>query len=296
MLTRRDCLVAAAPALGGLLIGVRFAAAASPAATEFAAEIAELERKSGGRLGVAVLDANNGARLGHRGDERFPMCSTHKLFTVAAVLKKVDHGTENLDRVVHFTKQDLIANSPVTETHVGGVGITVHELCEAAVTVSDNTAANLLLASIGGPMRWTAFMRSIGDEVSRLDRNEPTLNESLPGDRRDTASPNAIVSDLRALLLGDVLLPDSRDLLRGWMVQCKTGDHRLRAGLPADWKEGDKTGTGSRGTSNDIAIVWPPHRAVLLVAAFLTGSTLDDARRDEILAVAGKAIAAAQQS
>jgi beta-lactamase class A len=271
----------------------RSSAAATIDAPSFAAQIAEVEKKSGGRLGVALLDTATEARAGHRSAERFPMCSTHKMISAAAVLARVDQGREKLDRVVLIRKEDLVGYAPVTEKHVGGAGMTMSELCEAAVTMSDNGAANLLLASIGGPAGWTAYVRTLGDEVTRLDRNEPGLNECAPGDPRDTTSPEAMVADLRKLVLGDALSPASRDRLTGWLRQCKTGSQRLRAGLPADWQEGDKTGTGNNGTgtSNDVAILWPPQRAPVLVAAFLTRSSLDDAGREGILADVGRAVA-----
>jgi beta-lactamase class A len=292
--TRRECLRTTLPALGALLATPRFSVASRVPldASVIAAQLEELEKKSGGRLGVEILDTATGASAGHRQDERFSMCSTHKFLSAGAVLARVDQGKEHLDRVLHFTQKDLIAYSPITQSHVDGVGITIRAACEAAVTLSDNTAANLILASIGGPQGFTAFARSLGDEITRLDRNEPGLNEALPGDPRDTTSPRAIVADLRALTLGDTLSRASRDQLTNWLLQCKTGAQRLRAGLPADWKEGDKTGTGKRGTSNDVAIVWPPHRPPILIAAFLTESTLGDPEREEILAGVGKVVTA----
>jgi beta-lactamase class A len=271
----------------GWFFGRRFAFAAPASASTFSERIAELERKSGGRLGVSVFNTATGARFGHRADERFPMCSTHKFVSAAAILARVDQGRERLDRVVHFAKEDHQPYSPVTQSHAGDVGITVRERCEAAVTLSDNTAANLLLASIGGPAGWTAYVRSLGDEVTRLDRNEPKLNDALPGDPRDTTSPNAIASDMRKLVLGDALSNSSHELLTKWLVGCKTGTQRLHAGVPPDWKEGDKTGTGQRGTSNDVAIFWPSNPAPIVVAAYLTQSALDDAERDRILAAVG---------
>jgi len=288
--TRRECLRAVLPAVAGLLAGRRCAAAATVDASRFAAQLNELERKSGGRLGVALLDTATGARAGHRAGERFPMCSTHKMISAAAILARVDAGKEHLDRVVHIRKEDLVGYSPVTEKHIGGAGMTVSELCEAAVTMSDNGAANLLLASIGGPAGWTAYVRTLGDTVTRLDRNEPGLNECAPGDPRDTTSPDAMVADLRKLALGNALSTASRDQLIDWLRQCKTGGQRLRAGLPVDWTEGDKTGTGDHGTSNDVAILWPPRHAPILVAAFLTESPLGDAQREGILAGVGKIV------
>lgn len=294
MITRRGWLSSALPAIGGFMIAGRntFAKPVKVNRLSFAAQLTELEEKSGGRLGVAFLDTATNASAGHRADERFPMCSTHKLLSVAAVLTRVDNGKERLDRYVHYTQKEIVRYSPYTLPRVGDEGLPIRELCEAAIALSDNTAANLLLASIGGPAGFTAFVRMLNDHVTRLDRNESLLNECSPGDPRDTTSPSAIVSDLRVLTLGNALTPTSRNLLISWLTQCKTGVQRLHAGVPPDWKEGDKTGTGARGTSNDVAIFWPPQHAPVLAAVFLTASKLDDAQRDGILAAVGKIIAA----
>src|SRR6187399_2891703 len=222
-------------------------------------EIRRLESESGGRLGVCVLDTATGARHVHRGDERFPMCSTFKVLAAAAILARVDAGKEQLARRITFDASALVTYSPVSEKHAGGDGMTLAEICDAAVTLSDNTAANLLLAAIGGPPGLTAYVRGLGDEVTRLDRNEPSLNEALPDDPRDTTTPNAMASSLEALILGTAALSAaSREQLTAWLLANKTGDTRLRAGLAKDWRVGDKTGSGARGTANDIAVIWPP--------------------------------------
>jgi beta-lactamase class A len=182
------------------------------------------------------------------------MCSTFKLLAVGAVLKRIDRGKEQQERIVHFTQKDVVTYSPATEKRVD-TGISIKELCAAAIMLSDNTAGNLLLNCIGGPAGLTAFARTLGDEATRLDRIEPELNESLPGDPRDTSTPANMLSDLRELVLGNILSASSRSQLTEWLVHDKTGDRCLRAGLPADWKVGDKTGSGRRGTTNDLAIV-----------------------------------------
>jgi beta-lactamase class A len=169
--------------------------------------------------------------------------------------------------------------------------MTLAELCDAAVTLSDNTAGNLLLAAIGGPAGLTAYLRSLGDKVTRLDRIEPFLNDVAPGDRRDTTSPAAVAMTLRQLVLGDALSPDSRARLTGWLVGCKTGDDRLRAGLPAGWRVGDKTGTGPHGDTNDIAVLWPPGRPPLVVTTYLSESSAPPERRNAALATVGRAVA-----
>ncbi len=256
-------------------------------------EVKRLEGQSGGRLGVCVLQTSTGLRDVYRGDERFPMCSTFKALAAAAVLARVDTGKEQLTRRVTFDASAVVANSPVTEKRAGDGGMTLAEICEAAVTRSDNTAGNLMLADVGGPSGLTAFVRTLGDEVTRLDRNEPSLNEALPGDPRDTTTPNAMASNFKALLFGaEALSAASREQLTAWLVANKTGDARLRAGFPNKWRVGDKTGSGERGTTNDVAVVWPAGGAPVIVAAYLTGAVVPTAQQNGIIASVARAVAA----
>jgi beta-lactamase class A len=251
-----------------------------------------LEARSGGRLGVAVVDTGAKREIQYRYEERFPMCSTFKLLAVGAVLTRVDQGKDRLDRNVRFLKTDLVGYSPVTEKHAGGEGMTLKMLCEAAMTQSDNTAANLILASLGGPSGVTQFARTLGDDKTRLDRIEPELNECVPGDPRDTSTPVAMLRDLQKLALGGVLSPASKHQLTEWLVANQTGDARLRAGLPVRWRVGDKTGTGRRGTANDVAITCPPNRVPILISVYLTGSSLDGDERDQLIAAVGHLVGA----
>lgn len=249
-----------------------------------------IESAVGGRLGVAVLDTASGRTEGHRLDERFPLCSTCKWLIASLVLQRADAGQEQLTRQIRYGADVLLAHSGITEQHVGD-GMTVGALCEAAVTVSDNAAANLLLASFGGPAAVTRHARRLGDTMTRLDRTEPALNEGRPGDPRDTTTPRAMSVALRSALLGDVLSAAGRAQLLQWMEASKTGGERLRAGLPAGWRVGDKTGTGGRGSTNDVAIVMPPGRAPLIVVAYLTQTTAPLARRNAALAQVGNTVA-----
>ncbi|GGF45210.1 beta-lactamase [Azorhizobium oxalatiphilum] len=256
--------------------------------------ITALEAKSGGRLGVAVRDTGNGARFAHRGGTRFPMCSTFKFLLAAAVLERVDGGKMQLATLLPIRPVDVIDYSPMVEKNVG-TGASVEALCAATMTLSDNGAANLLLAAIGGPKAVTAFARRLGDPVTRLDRTEPALNVVPPGETLDTTTPDAMADDLEKLVLGDGLKAGSRALLTQWLLDCKTGDKRLRAGLPSGWKVGDKTGTGPKrtGTANDIAVLWPPGRAPLIVTSYLTASKLDGAGNDAIHADVARLVAGA---
>ncbi|MCR6703105.1 MAG: class A beta-lactamase [Dokdonella sp.] len=280
---------------GSVLLAVAAPGRAAPAVAPFALpreRLAELERAAGGRLGVAVLDTASGRFAGWREDERFAMCSTFKFLLTGAILARVDRGEFDLDRRVPIGRDDLIAHSPVTERHVGPAGLTVAELCEATMTQSDNAAANLLLPLVGGPAGVTATLRTWGDATTRLDRPEPHLNDVPPGDERDTTTPRAMTGHLRDLVLGDTLTPASRTQLTDWLIANRTGDRRLRAGLPKDWRVGDKTGSGP-GTTNDVAVLWPPGRAPLLVATYLTGSPQADERRSATLAAVAREIASA---
>lgn len=252
----------------------------------------ELERRNGGRLALALLDTASGRRVAHRGDERFPMCSTFKFLAAALMLTRVDRGEDRLDRRIVFAESDLVPYSPATKEHAGPGGMTVDAICAAAVTLSDNTAGNLMLASFGGPAGLTAFVRGLGDPVTRLDRIETELNEGAPGDPRDTTSPLAMLGTMQKVVAGNVLSAGSRERLIGWLVANKTGDKRLRAGLPAAWRVGDKTGTGGNGSANDIAVAWPPGRAPVFIAAYYTGSTISDEARSAVIAEAGRIAAA----
>lgn len=233
------------------------------AAASFQERVAAIEARFGGRTGVAALDTADGAGIGYRADERFLMLSTGKVPLVAAILHRSRSDPGLLDRRLQWTRADLQAYAPAT-TPALATGMTVAELCAAALTVSDNTAANLLTAQLGGPPSTTAFLRSLGDTTSRADRTEPTLNDVSPGGL-DTSTPRAFVSTLRTLALGAALPPPLRDRLVGWMRANTTGAAQVRAGVPADWAVADKTGSGSAGEANDVAVVWPPgHRPVLI--------------------------------
>lgn len=257
----------------------------------FERELARIESKSGGRLGVAVLDQESGFRVALHADDRFPMCSTFKFLAAAAVLKRIEDGQSYLDKRIKFEAKDVVANSPVTKDHVE-TGMTLAALCEAALTQSDNTAGNMLLREIDGPVGLTAFVRSLGDRMTRLDRWEVELNEAAPGDPRDTTTPAAMLSNLQHLVLGKKLSEQSRQMLTGWMLANKTGGSRLRAGLPGEWKVADKTGAGERGTTNDIGVFWPPGRKPLLVTVYLTGSSASAEERNVTIAKVARAVVA----
>jgi beta-lactamase class A len=241
------------------------------------AELAAIETSVGGRLGVFALDTGSGRTVAHRADERFAMCSTFKWVLAAAVLASVDRGELSLAQRLTYAPADLLGHAPVAREHVGEGAMTVQMAARAAVTLSDNTAANLLLTQVGGPAGLTAFMRQAGDGVTRLDRTELTLNSNDLGDPRDTTSPRAMVGLMKSVLCGEVLKPTSRERLVGWLVACETGKKRLRAGLPGDWVVGDKTGTGENRAVNDVAIAMPPGRAPILVAVYMSeGADGDD--------------------
>jgi beta-lactamase class A len=219
------------------------------------------------------------------------MCSTFKFLAVAAVLKRVDEKQDTLERRIAYGQSDLLDYAPVTRQHVQEGGMSLSALCAAAIEYSDNTAANLLLRVLGGPAAIGRYAATLGDGVTRLDRTEPTLGEALPGDERDTTSPAAMLGNLQAILLGKVLSAGSRQTIEDGLIANTTGTTRLRAGLPASWKVGDKTGSGDHGTTNDIAILWPPGRPPILVAAYFTGSTASAAEREAALAEVGRIVA-----
>ncbi len=283
---RAFCLRAGAAAFGtGVLSGPY-----TSAATDRIPELTSLEKRVGGRIGLSVLDTRSGKRLTHRATERFAMCSTFKWVLAAAVLARIDRGTLTSDQRLTFTRQELLGNSPVTSAHVVEGSLSIHALCEAAVEVSDNTATNMLLTVTGGPPTLTQFVRGISDTTTRFDRFEPTLNSNFPGDPRDTTTPAAMSALMQTILTGTVLSAVSLEMLLGWMKGCQTGLHRLRAGLPETWLVGDKTGTGSNGAANDNAIVWPPQRSPVLIAAYLSDSSAASEVLDAAHALIGRLV------
>jgi len=293
MLTRREAVVA-----GAALIATPTALAAATAnlrRAKFLAGIKRLERDIGGnaRIGIALIDPVGGQNATYRAAERFPMCSTFKLLLVGNVLWRVDRGIERINREVAIPAVTL-DHSPVTKAYADAT-LPVKELCGAAITQSDNTAANLLLDTLGGPAGLTKFLRATGDAVTRLDRYELSLNEGTPGDPRDTTTPQAMLDTLRRLTFGSVLRPDSRRQLLFWLANNTTGAGKLRKGLPANWAIGDKTGAGGHNSNNDIALIWPAGRAPrqpIFVASFVTGGPGDDTlARNPVHAKIGEMIA-----
>jgi beta-lactamase class A len=253
---------------------------------------ADLERRAGGRLGVAAWRRGGGPVLAWRGDERFPFCSTAKVMVAATVLARESREPGLLDERVRYKKADLVSWSPVTEQHIDD-GMTVAGLCAAALQHSDNSACNLLLDRIGGPAAVTAFARRIGDTAFRLDRRETELNAALPGDARDTTTPRAMAHSLEALLVDEALAPDARRRLLDWMLANTTGKERIQAGVPAGWRVADKTGTGAYGTTNDVGIVFPPQGQPVIVAIYYTQSAPDAQSDSKVVADAAAIVAQA---
>ena len=272
------------------------AASAVAGENDAATRIAAVEARIGGRIGVAALDTGNTKHVEHRADERFPMCSTFKFLAAAAVMKRVDEKNEKLEQFVPYGAKEILEYAPVTKEHLKDGGMTLGALCAAAIEQSDNTAGNLLLDAIGGPSGLTNFVRSLGDRLTRLDRIEPELNSAIPGDERDTTTPAAICSDIQRLLLGDALSEASRRQLEDWLQRNETGGPMIRAGVPKNWILGDKTGRGSNGATNDIAIMRPPDRAPILLAIYSVGSTATPTDRAAAVAEVAESFVSAAQN
>lgn len=270
--------------------GLKLAAAAAPGygqrSAAAAARLRALEAGAQGRLGVHIIDTATGDEYSYRADERFMMLSSFKLLACAVVLSRVDAGEESLERRIRYSTQDLVSYSPVTQQYADGAGMTLSQLCEATLTTSDNTAANLILASCGGPPAVTALSRRLGDRVTRLDRIETALNVKHADPLLDTTTPRAMAQTMQKLTLGNALSAASRERLQQWLLGNTTGGKRLKAGLPADWRIGDKTGT-NQTDANDIALIWPPQRAPWLVTCYLADSLAAAAVRESTIAQVG---------
>jgi beta-lactamase class A len=274
---RRTFLAAAS----SLVVPSAFAEEAPPA-------LAAYERETGGRIGLYAENLASGTKIAWRAEERFVMCSTFKASLAAFVLARVDRGEDRLDDMVTYGAQDLLDYAPVAKQNLAAGAMSVSDMCKAIVELSDNTCANLLLARSGGPAALTAFWRSTGDTVSRLDHNEPELNRSPPGDPHDTTTPAAMAGNLRRFVLGEVLSTHSRQHLTEWLVGCKTGNNRLRGGLPREWKIGDKTGNNGKDASGDIAIAWPNAGGPVLVCVYTQGGAPTARQIESVFAEIGQ--------
>jgi len=266
--------------------------AAEFAAAPLIAAVQDTETSLSARVGVSVIDTETGAVWQHRGDELFPTNSTFKAFLCAALLDAGAKGTVDPDLKVTVREADLVSYSPVTKKLVDGAPLSLRELCKITVTISDNAAANLVLQAIGGPEALNVYLRGIGDDVTRSDRWEPDSNTGIPGDVRDTTSPNAAARTLRKLVLEETLPADERKLLTAWLVGNKVGDATLRAGLPEGWRIADKTGAGGNGSRNNIAVIWPEGRKPVVIAIYITQTEASFEARNKAIAELGTALSA----
>lgn len=257
-------------------------------------KIKEVESELGARVGVSIVDTTSNNLWNYEGDTRFPLMSTFKTLACAKLLFDVEKGKQSLDTSVVITSNSLINWSPVTEKLVGQ-SYSLKQACSAAMTMSDNTAANIILAGINGPKSLTKFMQSIGDNVTRLDRIEPELNEALEGDKRDTTTPNAMVKSLHKLLFGDVLSQPSKTQLTQWMIDSKVTDSLLRSVLPNSWLIADKSGSGGFGSRGITAVVWPQSGSPIIISIYLAQTKATFTQRNKAIADIGKEIFARYQ-
>jgi beta-lactamase class A len=271
-------------------LGVTASVAAAPALADEAldARFKAIEARTGGRLGVWAGVVGVRMALGWRAGERFLMCSTFKALAAAAVLSRVDRGQEHLDRWIKYGPGDLQEYAPAAKANLDKGGMTLEAVCAAAVELSDNTCANLILATLGGPSGVTQYIRSLGDGVTRLDRTEPTLNRPGPGDDpHDTTTPASMTGLWRTILFGKALSPPSLARLNAWLEACSTSPNRLKAATPPGWRIGHKTGLGST-TAGDVAVWTPPTGHPILLAVYLEVPNALDNSHDDAFADAGR--------
>ena len=287
MISRRGILI------GGAAVTTVALAGCSEKVTQalgFAQRMIEIQKRHGGRVGVSALtgastaNAEANGSLSIQSSERFAMCSTFKWVLAAAILQQADQGKLKVADPIKYGKRDLLDYAPTTTANVGKGQMTIGDLCSAAVSLSDNTAANLLLPLIGGPVGLTAFVRGLGDTITRFDRTEPSLNTNIDGDEKDTTTPEAMSTLLRTVFTSTVLKPESLKLLKDWMVATTTGNARIRAGVPKGAVVADKTGTGAHNATNDVGVVWLPNKPPVFLSIYTSGGTLDADGRNAIIA------------
>jgi len=274
-----------------VLLSSTHAVADQPDQRTMTETIRKIEETLDGRIGVAILDRETGRKQLYNADARFPLNSTFKTLACGALLARVDAGNDSMDRRITFNDTDLVEYSPVTKTRTGAQGMSLLEICSAAMTHSDNTAANLVLGALGGTDMLTQFLRSIGDNISRLDRMEPQLNQAIPGDLRDTTTPAAMAASLETLVFGDILTAYSRKMLKDWLIGNKVSGALIRKAVPPNWKVGDRTGAGDFGSRSITAIIWPPERRPIIVVIYITETQASFDARNAAIVQIGAAIA-----
>lgn len=285
MLSRRGLILT-----GGAALALTGCSEKVTQALGFAHRMIEIQKRHGGRVGVSALTGTSTANAEANGSlsiqstDRFAMCSTFKWVLAAAILQKVDQGKLKLSDPVRYGKKDLLDYAPTTTANLSKGQMAIGELCAAAVSLSDNTAANLLLPLIGGPAGLTAFVRGLGDTVTRFDRTEPSLNSNIDGDEKDTTTPEAMSTLLRTVFTGSVLKPESLKSLKDWMVATSTGDARIRGGVPKGAVVADKTGTGEHNATNDVGVIWLPNKPPVFLSIYTSGGSLDADGRNAVIA------------
>ncbi|MES2030997.1 MAG: class A beta-lactamase [Pseudomonadota bacterium] len=284
MIINRRTLLAAAPVLAV------WPALAKEKAKDAPTALQAYERDTSGRIGVYAENLKTGAKIAWRANERFVMCSTFKASLAAFVLARIDRGEDKPDRMISYAAADLLEYAPVARDNLARGALSVSDMCKAIVELSDNTCANMLLARVGGPAALTAFWNKTGDGVSRLDHYEPLLNRSRPGNPQDTTTPAAMAGNVKRFVTGGVLTSASRDQLIDWMVNCKTGDKRLRAGLPKTWKIGDKTGNNGKDAAGDIAVAWPKPDQPVIIAAYTQGGAPTPPQLETVFKAIGETV------
>jgi beta-lactamase class A len=280
-----------------------------------------------GLLGVTVLDVDSGAQARVNADHAYPMMSVFKAPVAATVLAQIDTGHLSLAQKVTINRADVVGGSAVPSIgahfHGDSMTFTVDQLLTAAISESDNTAADALVRLVGGPKVVTAFLRAHGIDEMRVDMDEADVDrifdgighgEQIPAnetaqqslvrlrrgyrdylsDPRNRTTPDAAVKFLKQLWKGSLLSAGSTQHLLQLMYK-QTIPRRLRGGLPEGVRLADKCGTsvsfeGETAAYNDIGIMTWPNGHTVIVAAFLTGSRADKAERDAIYAEIAKAV------
>jgi len=289
---RFNCICQTVPSKWNLIVFivlVNICLVFSAKANSISQKIVEIEQKLGAQVGVSVYEVKNKKLWSHKGDTRFPLTSTFKTLACAKLLADIDNGTQTFDTSVVINKNSLITWSPITKKLVGE-NFTLEQACSATMLMSDNTAANIVLEAINGPKGVTAFMRSIGDDITRLDRVEPELNEALKGDERDTTTPNAMVKSLNTILFGSVLSQTAKVQLKQWMIDNKVTASLLRAVLPEGWKIADRSGAGGFGSRAITAVVWSDDRTPIIISIYLTQTSASFTERNKAIADIGEEI------
>lgn len=261
-------------------------------------QIEQISHAAQGRVGVTATVIETGESVTLNGDQRFPMQSVYKFPIGMAVLAQVDQGKLKLDQQVRVETSDFVSNlqhSPIRDENPQGVELNLAELLKYMVSESDGTACDVLLKLVGGPEAVTQYLHDLDVNDIVVANTEKEIGQDKAVQYRNYATPDAVVTLLRALYEDQGLSESNQALLLRLMIETPTGIQRIKGLLPDGTVVAHKTGTsrtvdGVTAATNDVGLVTLPNGQHLAIAVFVSDSTANDTMREKVIAKVARAV------